>query len=224
MSKGLYERDRVQNLLGKVISPEIAQELISSDVQLGGEEKEITILFTDLRNFTGLSENRSPSDMLDILNEYLTRMTAVIDRHGGVVDKYIGDAIMALFGAPVNLPDHPSRAVACALEMLDELVLCNASFKTRGWPELDMGIGVHSGKVVVGNMGSSDRLNYTAIGDGVNLASRLESATKDCGVPIIVSEATRNIAPDFEYQELQAIQVRGRQQAVRMFTPSVKKA
>jgi len=224
MSKGLYERDRVQNLLGKVISPEIAQELISSDVQLGGEEKEITILFTDLRNFTGLSENRSPSDMLDILNEYLTRMTAVIDRHGGVVDKYIGDAIMALFGAPVNLPDHPSRAVACALEMLDELVLCNASFKTRGWPELDMGIGVHSGKVVVGNMGSSDRLNYTAIGDGVNLASRLESATKDCGVPIIVSEATRNMAPDFEYQELQAIQVRGRQQAVRMFTPSVKKA
>jgi len=224
MSKGLYERDRVQNLLGKVISPEIAQELISSDVQLGGEEKEITILFTDLRNFTGLSENRSPSDMLDILNEYLTRMTAVIDRHGGVVDKYIGDAIMALFGAPVNLPDHPSRAVACALEMLDELVLCNASFKTRGWPELDMGIGVHSGKVIVGNMGSSDRLNYTAIGDGVNLASRLESATKDCGVPIIVSEATRNMAPDFEYQELQAIQVRGRQQAVRMFTPSVKKA
>ena len=224
MSKGLYERDRVQNLLGKVISPEIAQELISSDVQLGGEEKEITILFTDLRNFTGLSENRSPSDMLDILNEYLTRMTAVIDRHGGVVDKYIGDAIMALFGAPVNLPDHPSRAVACALEMLDELVLCNASFKTRGWPELDMGIGVHSGKVVVSNMGSSDQLNYTAIGDGVNLASRLESATKDCGVPIIVSEATRNMAPDFEYQELQAIQVRGRQQAVRMFTPSVKKA
>jgi len=224
MSKGLYERDRVQNLLGKVISPEIAQELISSDVQLGGEEKEITILFTDLRNFTGLSENRSPSDMLDILNEYLTRMTAVIDRHGGVVDKYIGDAIMALFGAPVNLPDHPSRAVACALEMLDELVLCNASFKTRGWPELDMGIGVHSGKVVVGNMGSRDWLNYTAIGDGVNLASRLESATKDCGVPIIVSEATRNMAPDFEYQELQAIQVRGRQQAVRMFTPSVKKA
>ena len=153
--------------------------MIKSDVQLGGEEKEISILFTDLRGFTSLSENRAPGDVLDFLNEYLTRMTAVIDRHGGVVDKYIGDAIMALFGAPLELPDHATRAVACALEMIEELEQCNNAFHARGWPQLAMGVGVHTGKVVVGNMGSKDRLNYTAIGDGVNLASRLESATKE---------------------------------------------
>lgn len=219
MSKGLFERDKVRNLLGKVISPEIAEELIRSEVQLGGEEKEITVLFTDLRGFTGLSENRAPGEVLDILNEYLTRMTAVIDRHGGVVDKYIGDAIMALFGAPLELQNHATRAVACAQEMVEELNHCNAAFRARGWPELAMGIGIHTGKVVVGNMGSKDRLNYTAIGDGVNLASRLESATKEFGVPVIVSEATMQQAPAFEYRELDVIQVKGKQNAVRIFSP-----
>ena len=219
MSKGLLERDKVRNLLGKVISPEIAEELIRSDVQLGGEEREISILFTDLRGFTGLSEHRAPGEVLDILNEYLTRMTSVIDKHGGVVDKYIGDAIMALFGAPLDLPDHATRAVACALEMIEELQHGNVAFQAKDWPALAMGIGVHTGKVVVGNMGSKDRLNYTAIGDGVNLASRLESATKEFGIPVIVSEATMQQAPAFQYKELDVIQVKGKQQAVRIFTP-----
>lgn len=222
MSKGLFERDKVRNLLGKVISPEIAEELIRSDVQLGGEEKEITILFTDLRGFTSLSENRAPAEVLNFLNEYLTRMTAVIDRHGGVVDKYIGDAIMALFGAPLEYPDHASRAVACALEMVEELERNNAAFEERGWPQLAMGIGIHTGKVVVGNMGSRDRLNYTAIGDGVNLASRLESATKELSVPVIVSAATMQRTPAFQYRELGVIKVKGKQRAVKIFTP-VKK-
>ena len=219
MRQGLFERDKVRNLLGKVISPEVAEELIRSDVQLGGEEKEISILFTDLRGFTGLSENRAPAEVLDFLNEYLTRMTAVIDRHGGVVDKYIGDAIMALFGAPLVLPDHATRAVACALEMIEELEHSNTAFQAKGWPQLAMGIGIHTGKVVVGNMGSKDRLNYTAIGDGVNLASRLESATKELGVPIIVSEATVQQARAFHYKELDIIQVKGKQQTVKIFTP-----
>ena len=219
MSKGLFERDKVQNLLGKVISPEIAQELIKSDVQLGGEEKEITVLFTDLRDFTGLSESRTPVEVLDFLNEYLTRMTAVIDNHGGVVDKYIGDAIMALFGAPLPMADHADRAVACALALTEELKACNLAFQERGWPQLAMGVGVHTGKVVIGNMGSKNRLNYTAIGDGVNLASRLESVTKDYQVPVIVSEATMNSAPAFQYRELGTIQVRGKQQAVRIYMP-----
>jgi len=219
MRKGLFERDKVRNLLGKVISPEIAEELIKSDVQLGGEEKVITVLFTDLRGFTSLSEQRTPTSVLDLLNEYLTRMTAIIDRHGGVVDKYIGDAIMALFGAPLDLPDHAGQAVACALEMIAELEQCNASFQAKGWPAIAMGVGIHTGRVVVGNMGSKDRLNYTAIGDGVNLASRLESVTKDHAVPIIVSEAARREAQGFEYQELGIIKVKGKQEAVRIYTP-----
>ncbi len=221
MSKGLRERDKVRNLLGKVISPEIAEELINKDVKLGGEEREMTILFTDLRNFTGLSEKRAPAEVLTLLNEYLTLMTAVIDKHGGVVDKYIGDAIMALFGAPLELPDHANRAVRCAIEMTHVLTDMNRDFRARGLPELGMGIGVNSGNVVVGNMGSKDRLNYTVIGDNVNLASRLESVTKEYGVPVIVSEATRTLTPDIEYRMLDRITVKGKQEAVTIYTPLI---
>lgn len=219
MRRGLFERDKVRNLLGKVMSQEIAEELIKSDLQLGGEEKEITVLFTDLRGFTTLSEKRAPAEVLDFLNEYFTGMTAVIDKYGGVVDKYIGDAIMALFGAPLVLPDHAGRAVACAIEMIEVLEKSNAAFQARGWPVIAMGVGIHTGRVVVGNMGSKDRLNYTAIGDGVNLASRLESVTKEFSVPIVVSEAVTHQAPGFQYTELGVIRVKGKQEAVKIFTP-----
>lgn len=219
MSKGLFERSKMRSLLGKVISPEIAEELISKDVQLGGEEREMTIMFTDLRNFTGLSEQRSPVEVLSLLNEYLTQMTKVIDKYGGVVDKYIGDAIMALFGAPLELPDHAYKAVHCAIEMAQTMEKLNQDFRERGWPELEMGIGINSGNVVVGNMGSKDRLNYTVIGDNVNLASRLESATKDYKVPIIVSEATRTLTPGLSYQKLDHITVKGKQEAVTIYSP-----
>ncbi|MBF8270727.1 MAG: cyaA 2, partial [Gammaproteobacteria bacterium] len=151
------------------------------------------------------------------------RMTVVIDKHGGVVDKYIGDAIMALFGAPLAMSDHASRAVACALEMISELEKNNVIFREKGWPELAMGVGIHTGKVVVGNMGSKDRLNYTAIGDGVNLAARLESVTKDFAVPIVISEATMRQAPGFQYRELDVIRVKGKQEAVKIFTPVAAK-
>lgn len=221
MSRGLRERDKVRNLLGKVISPEIAEELISKDVQLGGEEREMTILFTDLRNFTGLSEHRSPAEVLALLNEYLTRMTRIIDRHGGVVDKYIGDAIMALFGAPLELPNHAGKAVSCAVEMIQTLEQLNREFSDRGLPQLGMGIGINTGNVVVGNMGSTDRLNYTVIGDNVNLAARLESVTKEYGVPIIVSEATCNQSPDTRFRKLDRITVKGKQEPVTIYTPEI---
>ncbi|MGK0297715.1 MAG: adenylate cyclase [Gammaproteobacteria bacterium] len=219
MSKGLHERDKVKNLLGKVISPQIAEELISKDLHLGGEEREMTILFSDLRGFTSFSEKRPPTQVLTILNEYLTKMTTIIDSHGGVVDKYIGDAIMALFGAPLEMPGHAEIAVKCAIEMTEALHKLNIEFKERGWPDLRMGIGVNTGNVVVGNMGSRDRLNYTVIGDNVNLASRLEAVTKEYKCPIIVSETTRDKSTNIEFKKLDRIKVKGKQVAVTIYTP-----
>ena len=219
MSKGLYERDRVRNLLGKVMSADVAEELMAGDLQLGGEERELTIMFTDLRGFTGISETMSPAALLEILNNYLTRMTAIIDRHGGVVDKYIGDAIMAIFGAPLHYDDHAERAVRCAQEMQAALEDFNRDAGARGWPELTMGIGINTGVVVVGNMGSEDRLNYTVIGDGVNLAARLESATKDFGVSVIVSEAVKNHAAGMTFEYLDRINVKGKREPVTVYVP-----
>jgi len=196
MTAGLAERDRVRDLLGKVVSPEIAAQLLHSDLQLGGEEREVTILFSDLRDFTGLSERLAPAEVLQLLNRYLDRMSAIVEKHGGVIDKYIGDAIMALFGAPVAAPDAPRRALAAAREMVDALADLNRELAAEGRPALACGIGINTARVVAGNMGSRTRLNYTVIGDGVNLAARLEALTKEpaYATAIIVSEATARAA------------------------------
>ncbi|MBI3450598.1 MAG: HAMP domain-containing protein [Acidobacteria bacterium] len=219
MVKGLEEKDRVRNLLGKVVSPEIAHRLLSAGVELGGEEREVTILFADVRNFTPLAEGRSPQQVVSLLNAYLTRMSRVVEENGGVVDKYVGDALMALFGAPIAHEDDPARAVRAALGMARALEELNEELKRDGLPALAIGIGVNTAEVVVGNMGSTTRLNYTAIGDGVNLASRLEGLTKVYGVPILVSEATRDKAAGFVYREIDRARVKGRAAAVTMHQP-----
>ena len=192
MSAGLVERDRVRDLLGKVVSPAIASELLRKKVTLGGEQREVTVLFSDLRNFTGMSEALGPEEMLGILNHYFTRMAAVVEKHGGVVDKYVGDALMALFGAPVASPADADHALRAALEMTEALNDLNQQWERRGLPKIGVGIGINTAVVIAGNMGSEKRLNYTVIGDGVNLASRLEALTKrpEYDACIIVSGAT----------------------------------
>ena len=225
MTAGLAERDKVRNLLGKVVSPEIATQLLHSDLKLGGEEREVTILFCDLRNFTGMSEKMPPTEMLALLNRYLDRMSTIIERHGGVIDKYIGDAIMALFGAPIAIPDAPDRAVSAAREMARALDLLNRELMAEGKPALAFGIGINTARVVAGNMGSKNRLNYTVIGDGVNLASRLEGLTKDPAYasPVIVSEATlKAMHPQPAARELGEVLVKGKATAVKIFALSPK--
>ncbi len=225
MTAGLAERDRVRDLLGKVVSPEIAAQLLHSDLKLGGEEREVTILFCDLRDFTTLSEKMMPTDVLNLLNRYLDRMSTIIEKHGGVIDKYIGDAIMALFGAPVADPAAPSKAIAAAREMAQALNTFNRELATEGRPQLAFGVGINTGRVVAGNMGSKTRLNYTVIGDGVNLASRLETLTKDpaYGTPIIISEATlRAIKDPPPARALGEVRVKGKAEAVKIFALEAK--
>jgi adenylate cyclase len=220
MSEGLAERDRVRDLLGKVVSPEVATELLRKDVTLGGEEREVTVLFSDLRNFTSLSERLTPQKMLEILNRYFTRMDAIVSRHGGVVDKYMGDALMALFGAPLTNPDDADRAVQAALEMSEALDDLNQRWEKCGLPAIGIGIGINTDIVVAGNMGSETRLNYTVIGDGVNLASRLEGLTKtpEYQTRIILSGCTLAKAKGkYRTRRLGEVAVKGKQKPTEIF-------
>ena len=219
MAVGLAEKERVRDLLGKVVSPEIANELLSRQLELGGEEREVTVMFTDVRGFTALCEGQAPAAILALLNEYFTMLANVIESQHGVVDKYIGDAVMALFGAPLVDSKAATNAVRAALAVKPALAALNDAFSQRGLKPIAMGIGINSDRVVVGNMGSQSRLNYTAIGDGVNLASRVEGLCKRYGVDIIVTDSTCEAAPDFLYLPLDRVQVKGKQESIGIHTP-----
>ncbi|MEY2878542.1 MAG: hypothetical protein RLZZ15_922, partial [Verrucomicrobiota bacterium] len=222
MARGLDERDRVRDLLDKNVSPEVAAQLLRDGATLGGEEREVTILFADLRGFTTLSEKLTPHELLTLLNRYLDRMSAAIEAHGGVIDKYIGDAIMALFGAPVAQPDAADRALAAALAMEKALVALNAELAAEGIAPLAIGIGVNTARVVAGNIGSTRRLNYSVLGDGVNIASRLQSLTRtaDYRTDLITSAATLAAlrAPEkITPRPLGKVPVKGRAEPVEIF-------
>ena len=221
MARGLEEKEKVRSLLGKVVSDQIAEELLRGEtVQLGGEIRTVTVLFTDLRNFTTTCEKMQPEEVLHFLNRYLDCMAKVVEKHGGVIDKFIGDAIMAIFGAPVSLPDHARRAVECGREMHAELNLLNEKLRQEGRPEIAMGVGVHTGEVVAGNMGAEHRLNYTVIGDTVNVAARLESETKPVGRSPLFSQATLEAAglTAAEVDTIGPLQVKGRKQPILVST------
>jgi len=220
MSEGLAERNQVRDLLGKVVSPAVAAELLRKNVTLGGEEREVTVLFSDVRNFTAMCEALSPQKMLGILNHYFTRMSAIVETHGGVVDKYVGDAMMALFGAPLVNPDDADRAMETALEMCDALDEMNREWHADGRPTIGIGVGIHTDIVVAGNMGSQTRLNYTVIGDGVNLASRLEGLTKtpEYETRIIVSRSTLAKAKGrYRTRRLGKVAVKGKQKSTEIY-------
>ncbi len=215
------EKRRVRQLFSRFISPKMVEQLLAvEDLSTLNRRAELSILFSDIRNFTTLSERLSPEEVVALLNPYLEAMTAVIHRHGGTVDKYEGDAILAFFGAPLPLEDHAKRAVRAAWEMREALAAFKAEWTGRSpLPEdFDIGIGISTGEVFVGLLGPEDRLNYTVIGDHVNLAARLQDATKRYGWPILISETTaEQVADEFELEFVEAARLKGKTQAVGIY-------
>jgi len=209
-------------LFGQYVPPELVDRMAEDPGKYSMEPKaaELTILFSDVRGFTSISEALRPEELREYINQYLTEMSRIIRaKHRGTLDKYIGDAIMAFWGAPVEDPQHARNGVLAGLEMQRECKLLNEKFIARGWPTLRIGVGLNSGNVRVGDMGSQERRAYTVMGDPVNVAARLEGRTKYYGVGILVGEATRNAVKDAVFREIDRIKVKGKDEAVTIYEP-----
>jgi adenylate cyclase len=217
------ERTRLRQIFGRYVSEEVVEKLLATGKQpdLGGEAVTVTVLFSDIRNFTPMSESLAPQEVVELLNNYFSRACEPILEQGGMVDKFIGDAIMAVFGSPVAYPDHARRAIAAALTLAEKAADFRAwitrRFPEGDWQDFHIGIGLHTGEVVVGNVGSPKRFEFTAIGDTVNTASRLESLTKELGWTIVASAATIKAAgPGVTTSERKKVRVKGRQELVEV--------
>lgn len=215
-------RRAVVDLFSEYVSPGVVQKMARDPLNYHGDisvNRELTVMFADIRGFTTISEDMSPDMLREYLNEILTDLTECIYRYNGTVDKYMGDAVMAFWGAPVDDPDHAQNAVRAAIDMQRAVSRLSDRFAARGFPPVAIGVGINTGLVRVGDMGSKLRRAYTVIGDSVNLASRLESLTKHYGKPIIVGEATAQACSDMYFSPIDTVVVTGRQGAVQIFSP-----
>lgn len=214
------EKRKIRQAFQFYLTKSVVDEMLKdpSKLKLGGEKRDCTVLFSDIRGFTTISEQLSPEGLVNLLNEYLTPMTDLVFRYEGTLDKYMGDAIMAIFGAPIAHTDHSVRACHCSLDMMEALEGLKKQWNERGLPEMDIGIGLNTGPMSVGNMGSAIRFDYTVMGDNVNLGSRLEGINKQYGTNIIISEYTRHDAADhIAARELDSVRVKGKQEPVRIY-------
>jgi adenylate cyclase len=213
---------QISRLFGQYVPPQLVEEMAAhpEQISMDGESREMTVLFSDVRDFTSISENLDAKELSAMMNAYLTQQTAIIQQYRGTIDKYIGDAVMAFWGAPLPEKDHVLLAVQAAMAMARSVRALDEDFRRRGWPQLKIGIGVNSGRMNVGNMGSSFRMAYTVMGDAVNLGARLEGLTKEYGVTLIVSEYTRNQLPsEWAFRELDSVRVKGRAEPVTIYEP-----
>jgi adenylate cyclase len=214
-------KQKITGLFGQYVPSELVDEMSKNpeQVSMEGESREMTILFSDVRGFTTISEGLEPKDLSLLMNEFLTPLSRVIYSHRGTIDKYMGDCIMAFWGAPLPDARHAYHAVLSGLEMQRTLRELQPHLKERGWPEIHVGVGINTGRVSVGNMGSEVRVAYTVMGDAVNLASRLEGITKEYGVGVLVGENTKAAVPEFVYRELDLVRVKGKDKPVAIFEP-----
>jgi class 3 adenylate cyclase len=218
MMQGLRERELLNDAFGKYVSPEIRDEILSGGIPLDGELKNVTVLFSDLRDFTPLVASTQPKEVVKIINGYFEEMAMAIHGHGGLVLQFIGDEIEAVFGAPLEMEHHPVAAARAALEMHERLSRYNSRLREQGWTPLRHGIGLHTGQVLAANIGSSERLSYALVGDTVNLASRLQGVSKELGRDIILSASTRNaLGDEFRYESLETVQIKGMAGPVKVF-------
>ena len=225
MSYGYFVESRskreLANLFGTYVPPELVDEMVKdpTSYSMKATNKELTVMFCDMRGFTKMSEKMEPTQLQELLNAVFSRLTDLIRANRGTIDKYMGDCVMAFWGAPVDTPNHAQLAVKTAIEMAAAVRKINEEHRASGIPEIGIGIGLNTGTMCVGDMGSDIRLAYTVIGDSVNLGSRLEGLSKTYGVEIVVSETTRRLAPQFAWQELDKVRVKGKEQAVAIFSP-----
>ncbi|MFH2140097.1 MAG: adenylate/guanylate cyclase domain-containing protein [Pseudomonadota bacterium] len=225
MSFGYFVESRakrqITGLFGQYVPGELVDEMAKrpESVSMEGDSREMTILFSDVRSFTTISEGLDPKELSQLMNEFLTPLSRVIYKQRGTIDKYMGDCIMAFWGAPLPDPDHAHHAVLAGMEMQRALNELQPQFKVKGWPEIHIGVGVNTGRVSVGNMGSEVRVAYTVMGDAVNLASRLEGITKEYGVLMLVGETTKQATPQIVYREVDMVRVKGKEHPVAIFEP-----